>query len=153
MNHLSTQPGSHIHSHSLPALACLAGVTLSATGLLRSSDLAPKLFFAVLSILSTLGYLCVKCNASLLFSVEAVIFRRLLRPGGPDLMKVRPTTCQSIDSALQHTIKQSVLQNELDMDILSRESQNLFLTIATSLAGPDRSNWAPIVEDIDSAVS
>ena len=45
-----------------------------------------------------------------------------------------------------------VRQNQFDASALSRSSQNLFLAIATSLAGPDQSKWAPIMEDVDHAV-
>jgi len=45
-----------------------------------------------------------------------------------------------------------VRQNQFEAGVLSRSSQNIFLAIATSLAGPDQSKWAPIMEDVDHAV-
>jgi len=108
----TTNPRSK--SHSLSALTCLAGTTFGAVTVVRSTDLRVKIAFAVLSILSFIGYL-------------------ILAPSGPDLTK-------------------GVRQNQFDAGVLSRSSQNLFLAIATSLAGPDQSKWAPIMEDVDHAV-
>lgn len=46
-------------SHSVSAVTCLAGTTFGAISVVRSADLILKIGFAVLTALSSLGYLSV----------------------------------------------------------------------------------------------
>ncbi|KAF8313296.1 uncharacterized protein EI90DRAFT_3022709 [Cantharellus anzutake] len=54
----------------------------------------------------------------------------ILRPGGPDLTK-------------------TARQNQYDASVLARSSQKLLVAMATSLAGPDRTKWEEVMEDVD----
>jgi len=54
----------------------------------------------------------------------------VLRPGGPDLTK-------------------TARQNQYDAGVLARGSQKLLVALASSLAGPDRSKWNEVMEDVD----
>jgi len=64
MTHQSTSG-----SHSLSALACLAGMTFGSVSVVRASDVVAQAAFTVIGVVSLLGYI-------------------VLRPGAPDLMKV-----------------------------------------------------------------
>ncbi|KAF8310685.1 hypothetical protein DL93DRAFT_1583047 [Clavulina sp. PMI_390] len=59
---------------------------------------------------------------------------RIVRPGGPDMLK-------------------TVRQNEKDATALQQESFKLFSIIATTLAGQDRSKWREIMDDVDSVTT
>jgi len=73
--------------------------------------MSSQVVFAVITALSILGYI-------------------VLRPGGPDLMKI-------------------ARQNQYDAGILARSSQKLLVTVAFSLSGPDRGKWSEVMEDVD----
>jgi len=64
------------------------------------------------------------------FTTLSILSYIILRPGGPDLTK-------------------TARQNQYDAGVLARSSQKLLVALASSLAGPDRSKWNEVMEDVD----